>query len=219
MENIEVYYPEKTNQKDWTNKIAKAISYLFHPLLMPFYGVLMIFNIGSYIVFSVSPAVKYFVYAIVFINTFLIPAMAGVFLLKKGMIQSLEMNTTKERRFPLLITGLFYSITYYFLQKFPLPPLIYLILLGATLSVLISMMVNLFWKISAHMIGAGGMVGTAIGISLRLSLDLNLLIISLIVLSGLIGSSRLALNAHNQSQIYIGFFLGLGCMLLVMLGI
>jgi len=129
------------------------------------------------------------------------------------------MNTTRERRFPLLITGLFYSITYYFLQKFPLPPLIFLILLGATLSVLVSMMVNLFWKISAHLIGAGGMVGAVIGISLRLSLDLNLLIIGLIILSGVIASSRLILKAHDHAQIYAGFLLGLGCMLLVMLGI
>ncbi len=219
MENIIVNQQQSDSKQDWLTIFAKAISFVFHPLLMPFYGILIIFNIGSYIVFSVSPMIKYLVYAIVFVNTFLIPAMSGIFLLKKGLITSLEMNTTKERRLPLLITGLFYSLTYYFLQKFPLPPLIFLILLGATLSVLVSMMVNLIWKISAHMIGAGGMVGAVIGVSWRLSLDLNLLIICLILLSGLIGTSRLKLNAHNPSQVYIGFLLGLTCMMLVMLGI
>ncbi len=201
------------------NKIAKYVSYAFHPLLMPFYGVLIIFNIGGYIVYAVPPLIKYLVYAIVFLNTFIIPAFTGIYLLKKGQIKSLEMETAAERRIPLLITAISYSLTYYFLQRLPLPPLIYLILLGATFAVLLSMLINLFWKISAHLIGAGGMVGAVLGISMRLSLDLNLLLVSLIVLSGIIGSARLLLNAHNQSQIYSGFFLGFLCMLFVMLGI
>ena len=184
---------------------------------MPTFGILIIFNCGGYVTFSIPPSLKYMVYAIVFLNTFIVPVIISMLLLKKGIISSMNMTTIQERRFPFLLTALFYFFTYYILQKAPLPPVLYLVILGATLSVLITLIINLSWKISVHMVGIGGLIGAVIGISTRFMLDMQILIVVLIICAGLIGFSRLKLNAHEPGQVYWGFLLGLSCEMLIII--
>lgn len=78
-----------------------------------------------------------------------------------------------------------------------------------SLVVFVVLITNLWWKISAHAAGIGGVVAYFL---LFLSFDKNLeylpYLISLIIISGLIISSRIALNAHNAMQTYLGFVLG-----------
>jgi hypothetical protein len=45
--------------------------------------------------------------------------------------------------------------------------------------------------------------------SYEYQLNFNSLIAGLFVIGGLVGVSRLGLNAHRPKEIYIGFFLGL----------
>lgn len=200
-------------------RFATAISYLFHPLLMPTLGTFLLLNIGGYITFSIASTVKYMVYGVVFLNTFIFPSMASYYLLKKGYINSPVMDTIQERRLPMLLTAVFYFFTYYILRKATLPPVLFLMILGATLSVLLTLIITLVWKISAHMVGVGGIVGAVIGLSVKFSINLQIPIIALIFMAGLVGYARLKLNAHTHGQVYAGFFIGFASMLLLILGV
>nr|MBA3901665.1 hypothetical protein [Bacteroidota bacterium] len=123
-------------------RFAQVISYLFHPLLMPTVGAILILNIGSYMLFTVVPIIKYMVFAIIFLFTFVFPAFASYYLLKKGYIQSMNMASIQERRLPLMLTAIFYFFTYYILGNATLPPVLFLMILGATLSVLITLIIT-----------------------------------------------------------------------------
>jgi len=92
-----------------------------------------------------------------------------------------------------------------------------LLLLGATFALVLTMLINLKWKISAHMVGIGGVIGAIIGLSMRLFVDYRLIIMILIIVAGLIGSSRMLLNAHSPAQIYFGFGVGISSQLLLFL--
>lgn len=81
-------------------------------------------------------------------------------------------------------------------------------LLGSCVSVVLTLIINLFWKVSAHAIGIAGVVGAVIGLSLRIHYNLSPLIIMLISLFGLVGFARLKLLAHTPSQVYVGFLVG-----------
>lgn len=81
-------------------------------------------------------------------------------------------------------------------------------MLGATLLVVSVLLINLFWKISAHMVAIGGLCGMMIATSYRLQINLHPVLISLFIIAGLIAFSRLKLNAHDPSQVYFGFLLG-----------
>jgi membrane-associated phospholipid phosphatase len=56
-----------------------------------------------------------------------------------------------------------------------------------------------------------------LGISERLTLDLNTMLMVLFVVAGLVGYARLRLNAHNPLQVYAGFLVGMGSLLIMIL--
>ncbi len=93
-------------------------------------------------------------------------------------------------------------------SKAPMPSLFPNLILGAAFSVALAFVINLKWKVSIHMLGMGGIVGTIFGLMLRYQVDAIQLVMSLVILSGIVGYSRLRLNAHTPLQVYVGFVLG-----------
>jgi membrane-associated phospholipid phosphatase len=190
---------------------AKIISNIFHPLLMPVIGLLIIFNTDSYINYTIPIDLKKAVIILIATSTFIIPLLISLLLLNRKLINSLEMETSKERIIPYAFTIVFYVFTLYMLKQAPIPPVIFNFIIGATLSVIMAFIINIKWKISAHMIGIGGLFGALLCISLILEVYVTPYIILSLIVAGLVGSSRIILNAHNSPQIYAGFLLGVIC--------
>lgn len=194
---------------------AKIISSVFHPLLMPIVGVLIIFNTDSYINYAIPVDLKKAVVLLIAVSTFVTPLLISLLLLQRKIIKSLEMETAKERIIPYTFTIIFYVFTLYMLKRAPLPPIVFYFIIGATFSVILAFVINIKWKISAHMIGIGGLIGALIAISLKMEVYVTQYIVIALIAAGLIGSSRLILKAHTQSQLYVGFLVGLICQVLV----
>lgn len=127
------------------------------------------------------------------------------------------METRQERKIPYLITAIFYFSESYFLLNAEVPVLVKALMFGATLLVISVLLVNLFWKISAHMVGIGGLCGMMIAVSYRIQINLHFVIILLFLIAGLVAFSRLKLNAHNPAQVYLGFLLGILVQLILFL--
>src|SRR3990167_1010431 len=125
---------------------AKIISTIFHPLIIPVIGLLIIFNTDSYINYSIPQDLKIAIITLVGTSTFVIPLLISLLLVHKKIIKNLEMNTTKERIIPYAFTIVFYIFTLYMLKEAAIPPLIFKFVIGATLSVLVAFLVNLKWK-------------------------------------------------------------------------
>ncbi len=195
---------------------AKIISYVFHPLIMPVIGLSIIFNTDSYINYAVPQELKQAVIILVGASTFLIPLLISLLLLNRKLINSLEMETQKERIIPYSITIIFYVFALYMLKQAPIPPIIFNFIIGATLSIIIAFVINIKWKISAHMIGIGGLVGALLCVSILLEIYITPFFILSLLVAGLVGSARLILKAHTQSQVYAGFAIGVICQIVVL---
>ena len=189
-------------------KVAKIISYFLHPLLMPTYGFLLIFYSQNYISTFTPPALKLAILGVTFVFTFLLPTLNALILLKMGRINSLEMETKAERSVPYLTTSLYFFALFYMFYVRQFPAVFYLLILGAGISILLTFFINFFWKISAHAIGVGGIIGATMGISLRLTIDLHIAMMLVILSAGIVGYARLKLNAHEPKHVYTGFALG-----------
>jgi membrane-associated phospholipid phosphatase len=198
-------------------RIAKIISYLLHPLLMPTYGFAIIFFTKNYIATFTSPSVKLVILTITFIFTFILPTANALILLKMGRIKSLEMETSSERTMPYLSAALYYFALFYLFYNAEFPNVFKILVLGAGLSILLTVLINYKWKISAHTIGIGGVAGALLGSMYRLQLDMSFILMLVILFSGIVGYARLKLNAHTPSQIYTGFTLGFFVELLLMI--
>src|ERR1035438_5770446 len=127
---------------------SKSISIVFHPLLLPTFGLVLILNLDGIGLWIATSEMRLFLYLVTFTITFLLPLINALFLLKMKYISSLEMKTKEERKIPYLISAFLYFSEYYFLMKWDVPLLIKALMLGATLLVVSVLLINLFWKIS-----------------------------------------------------------------------
>ncbi|PLX02290.1 MAG: hypothetical protein C0595_11305 [Marinilabiliales bacterium] len=194
-------------------KIAKVISALFHPLLIPTYAILLLYSSNLYFVLLLPVKYKYFLLGFVFTTTFLLPAIMMLLLLKAKMISSLQMENRNERVLPLLIVAGFFFGTFFLLKSIPQIAIINFFILGSTVLVFISLIINYVTKISIHMVAHGGLLGTFLGLGYILNQDLNFFIYGIILIGGITAFARLKLKAHSQFQVYLGYLLGVLFML------
>ena len=135
----------------------------------------------------------------------------AIFLLKRfGVIKDYALTERRDRVFPFIIVFFCYVfLIYYF--SLPNIPLWFLITLSMPLALLIiAGIITFFWKISAHMMSMGGLIGAVLTISYYvLGTNPYVLFIILFILAGCLGTSRLILQRHTPAQVYIGFGAGL----------
>lgn len=207
----------KPKTENVNTTLARALSAVFHPLLMPtiLFSILLFGAPGALGVSTFGLNFKLSMLMLVSISTFFVPAFLIYFLHRTGFVRSLHMNDLQDRRLPYFMTALLYTTTT-LLFTFRLPelsdraPEIGIVLGSITVSVTLVGLISLFWKISAHSVGISGMIGALLGIAIK-SGEIQLLypLLALIVLAGLLASARLQLNAHTPAQIAAGMGLGL----------
>jgi len=187
--------------------ISHVISTVFQPLLMPTYGVMLLF---AYTYFGVVYSHKFWqIVTPVLFFSFLIPGLLIYMLYRIGILSDLSLKVRKERFYPYFITVLSYStlmIYYYRMQM----PKWFLMMIAASIAImLIAILITLIWKISAHMFGIGGIIGGVMSISYFVERsNPYYLFMILLIIAGMIGTSRLILKRHTLGQVIGGFLLG-----------
>jgi hypothetical protein len=187
--------------------LARFASVLFHPLIMPSLALLVVFQTGVYF-----PVLDYeqkrAIFLIVFLASFVIPLSFIPLFLLKGNRFNPEMPTTRERIKPFFLTSAVYLATWYFMRETGIPAFFSELMLSVALVVLLCSFVTIFWKISAHLSGAGGLTGLLFYISLQPIPDAMILLSAGFLMSGLLATSRIWLGAHRPAEAYAGFLLG-----------
>jgi hypothetical protein len=195
------------NSKDSLDKLAKIISIIFHPLLMPVYGMTIIFSaptLFGYLPFNV----KKLLILIMLVNNVLLPLSLLPFFIRMNIISSWTITERKERNFPLIITTILYCITSFLIFRFNIPVFLKTYIFAASFISLIVTVINFWWKISLHSVGAGALISLVFILSLKMLTPLEWYLISTVVIGGLVLSSRLKLNLHSPQQVWIGLFTG-----------
>jgi hypothetical protein len=192
--------------------LAKALSIVFHPIVLPTLGVFVIFR-SSFYMSMMDESGQNATYMIVFVSTFVLPLiMLSIFLLRK-VIKSLEMTETQERFVPFLVTAIFYFFSYFTLYKLNAPGFIAAYILGAFIIVFLISFLTIKWKISAHAAGLGGLIGMMLALANLYYASTIFFFAQALIVTGLVTSARLILEEHNLKQIAAGFFMGVGVML------
>jgi hypothetical protein len=196
-------------------RFSRMISLVFHPLFMPTYGLLILLGFDGFL--GLYPTVyKWFMYGIVWVFTLLGP-FASIWMLKRiGYITDYQMEEKSERLLPLGMTLISYIAGIVLLYRFGAPEVILRLMGGAAISVLLVAVITFFWKISAHMTGAGSFAGFILMISLYFDANLSMLLSLVILLGGLVGWARLSLKAHDYIQLAAGFLLGWNVMVIML---
>lgn len=195
-----------------------------HPMFMMTYVLLILFKFNPYL-FGLAGAKgqELFLIMVVILSVFF-PLVAILMMKALNMIESLEMKSKEERVGPLIVTGIFYLWLFMNIKdNTTISEVFTFFVLGSTIALFISFFANNFRKISLHAVGMGGLLmgvffirqyftyghtQFSLGALGVYSIHINLILGLVILLCGLVASSRLLLDAHDTRDISGGFLVG-----------
>ncbi|WP_317193366.1 hypothetical protein [Polaribacter sp. BAL334] len=188
-------------------KIPQFISVILHPIVIPTVG-LMLYFLVSPINFETSQ--KLSVLSLVFVITYLIPLLILVLFKKFKLIDSYKTETIHDRKLPVAIMIVVFYLLGNTLNYIPNLNEVALLFYATSLGLILIYMLFYFqMKASIHLLSFGIFTGFFMVLSTIHSQSYLMIIILHILLSGIVASARLHLNAHTPKEIYIGFFIGL----------
>lgn len=198
-------------------KFHKFISTILHPIVLPTLGVFIYFLFVSQ---SFEKRLQLIVLGLVFTLTYIIPLLMLLLLKKFRFIKDFQVSTIKERRFPII----FMMLLLYFLGnsiiQIPTIRNLGILFFGTSLSLTcIYVLFSLKLKSSLHLVSMGNMIGFFLIMTNINSLSMLPIIILLILLSGILASSRMYLKAHTPIELLIGFSLGIICQFIVFISL
>lgn len=187
-------------------KFAHIVSNIFQPLLIPTYGLILLFQAGMF----AYTDIHYKVYTIftIFVLTAIVPLISLLVLKKLGVISSILLAERKERTVPYLFAIFTYITAIIFLWRIFMPMYIVSMMSGCLLAIIAVMLINLKWKISAHLCAMGSLCAAILVVSLRLGISSPVTLSLAFIISGLVSSARLILKVHTAMQTVAGFLLG-----------
>lgn len=197
--------------------IATALSWILVPLLMPLYGTIMIFT-QSNLAFTSTPT-RWMVSLVIAAITIVVPMALVVLLKRLGVVHDLGLNERRERFIPYIITILSMGGAGLFMLYKHAPLEIGMFYIGGAVAATVCMVVNFWWKISAHAAGIAGIVALLV----RLGGDglphphLLTWLIVWVLLSGLMGGARVWLGRHTVAQVICGYAVGFTAVILMTL--
>lgn len=189
-------------------RAAKIISIVFHPLLMPVYLIAVLMNLNVFFALMIPDDAKWRIIVLVLITSAIFPVITIYGMYRLGLVKNLSLDSREERLYPYIATMIFFFLSCYLIWQINISPVYYYCLLGASILALITFIINIFWKISAHTISVGGVAGILIGLQAILLINLFWLLAIVILISGAIGFARLRTGSHTQAQIYTGYIVG-----------
>ena len=195
-------------------RMSQCVSLLFTPFVVPFLAFAILF-LFSYL--SIMPAAyKLIVLGIVYCFTILLPVLA-IFVFKKiNGFSAAELGERKKRYVPFLLTIISYVFCLLMMNRLNIPWYMSGIILSALFMMIICIIVNLRWKLSEHMAGAGAIVGGLVAFSALFGYNPVWWLCLAILVAGILGTSRIILGHHTLGEVLTGFAVGLGCALMVL---
>ena len=189
---------------------SQVLSYLINPLLLTtVFGYLLAEQFP--VIMVPSPLLTNILLGVLFVVTFVLPVISLLMMQKMGIISDLMISERVQRTVPLLYTSVIYIAAGVVIfrdnrmNNFHISELLFLV---AGLMV-IAGGITRYWKISAHALGVGGVVGVLCRLVFSFyGIEYIYALIIALLLSGLVMSARLYLGAHSLTQVLVGFALG-----------
>lgn len=195
-------------------RTARVVSVLFTPFSIPLVAFFILF-VFSYL--RIMPVqYKLIVLGVVGCFTIFMPVLT-IFLFRKinGLTSSQVLE--RERRYmPFILTIISYLFCLFMMYRLNIPWYMTGIILAALLMWIVCVVVNLKWKLSEHMAGAGAIIGGLVAFSALFGYNPVGWLCVFILVAGVLGTARIILRHHTLGEVLGGFAVGLACALLVL---
>lgn len=200
--------------------LAHFFSWVFLPLLMPSYGILISLFVPAYStniemtsLYFAPIESKWALFTIFFLFSVVAPGVSFILLHRFKVISTIDVERQGERSLPLVIM-LVYSLVLFFLLVYKagagtLPRYFYALPLSGVAVTSIFLLINRWIKISLHGAGAGILLGFLIIFTRAQDAFSIWWILSALLAAGLTMAARLYLQKHTSLEVYTGFIFAL----------
>ena len=189
---------------------AVFLSYLFHPIFIPLYVLLFIVYIHPSYFSGFSDGTRLRTILILVQNAVFYPLFCVLLLKGVGFIDSIFLRTRKDRIIPYIACGIFFFWTFtVFKEQGAFPRIVPAFILGVFLASSAALIANIYFKISMHAIGLGGMLGVFLVIASNYSMMMTWPLSIALLVTGLVCTARLLITDHSPKDIYSGLFVGI----------
>lgn len=177
------------------SKLARVISTLFVPPS---------FSLITYILFAIfveetsSKSIALIVITTLF--GFVFPILMFVIMRKKNLVSDQDALIKEQRTIPFIIATLIYLVGLFFLIYFEVSLISISFWFCFISNTIITIIINKFWKISIHSMGASGAFAALVFAFGTVALPFIFLVL-------LVGWSRIELKCHTLSQVVAGIVL------------
>lgn len=188
---------------------ARTLSTLFSPFYASEWILFVLFFFSYLRLLPIS--YRLMILVMVYVFTVLIPRFGINVFRVLNRWTHWQLSHREHRHMPYLLTVLSYSVCLYIMTTLNVVMFIRGVVMAALVSQLICALINVWWKVSTHMVGMGGLVGSLIAFSLLFYYNPVWPTCLLVLLSGVLGSSRIILRQHTLEQVVTGFGIGFVC--------
>ncbi len=197
---------------------GNLVSFIFHPLFIPFYITCFLVFVHPFAFPGMDQKVKVFRVISVFMLTAFFPAFTVFLLRRLQFIRSIYLRTQKDRIIPYVASMFFYFWIFYVSKNLTdSSPLFVMLLLAVFISSIVSLMANIYFKISMHGIAMGVMLTFFVLVALRGDVAMGAVLALVAITAGLVCTARLLVSDHYPFEVYAGFLLGIVSQLLAAL--
>ena len=186
---------------------AKVVSTVFTPFYLPMVGLAGLLTC-TYL--SMLPlAYKAFLLALFWVDTVVLPTTLISLYRRYRELSILELLGNRERRaIPYVASIMSYMLGCYVINIAHVPHFMGSILIAALVIQIVCAITNMYVKVSTHTAAIGGVAGALAAFSLIFSFNPVWWMCVVIMLGGIVGTSRMILRQHSLHQVVLGFVLG-----------
>ena len=188
--------------------ISRTISAVLYPMFIPTYGILIYFlALRSFISYP-APLIWIGVTGTL-IFTCLLPLSVILVMIHRGNLTDIYIRNPRQRTMPYVYSTICYGFwTYFCWQVMHLPLFIVLTAAGSTVALLLVLLINRTWKISAHLAALGGLFGGMMSFCLSTGVSATWALIGCSVTALLLMFARVYDESHTPLQVVCGYLLG-----------
>lgn len=185
---------------------ARIMSMVFTPFYLPLVGLVALFFFSYMRVLEFG--YKFLILLMVYLFTLLLPTILIHFYRLYLGWKPMDLGHKERRMIPYLISIVCYFCCFYIMEYRNVPRCITIILVAALVIQMLCALVNIWWKISTHSAAIGGVTGALLAFAQIFTFNPTWWLCLVLILAGMVGTSRMILRQHSLSQVMVGFGIG-----------
>ena len=188
---------------------ARLLSMLFTPFYLPIVGITLLFLFSYLNMFPWSYKIQ--VLLMVYLFTVLLPTLLiHVYRRYQGW-NLIELGHRERRMVPYILSIISYFTCVYVMEQLHMPHFMGSVIVAALAVQIVCALINVWWKISTHTAAIGGVAGALFAFSCYLGFNPVWWLCLVIIVAGMVGTSRMILRQHSLGQVVGGFWVGFLC--------